>query len=832
MLVDTPTPIPRIAGRLQERYGDVYAEHTNPVLEIREMVQKLKHSRHLHEEWPAILDKISAFVTAEGKTTTVAKRLLACGYLRIKHVMVVGPSALSEYVQLEKSALNRLFLKMNFKIEDRTDVYSKIQYAIYFPEYPGLFAPELISGKQMQSLTFRIPADFSISPPFKMSSEEVALSSEIKKGFEDIVSDVCAPNVTRFQMKSRIANLIYRLNLAQKEITVLRQRVARYEIREEVDETDKDEIVASVAQEESPHPGSPPVQQGSNTPNDLLNEMNQLALVAKTRRRYSTNMWKFAFLIDRICPHDFPVLGAALPFPEDSSVRSHWKEERNVILKCVQCSEPESLYRLLGDYRRVWEIPPGQFIPSTLAFDATSVSQTGIQSSRKSSENCFAFIVLPLECKFPDILVHSMPHATGRIDRSVLQERDKLIAHMRQNGFIPIFIATDGDNGVANFHEQAYNRYADFDINMSLEDIVASLSCNGPLECWPISDFLHLLKNARTRIATGMLAFSAESLEVIYARGLNDVLELGNDLVTSKPLDLLRDDLALRVFTLGNLMKLWSDQRLTGVYFFMPFVALNLAIRNGWISTVTRLDLIEVAFSIFFRMLKEYPLTGDAYRIYEISRAPHCRKTLWTHVMCIRACNWCIGLYWALKTFDSLPLGRIGTHSVECHFGTTRSLLRGDTRWKQFLGKQADSIIIQRLLKELGLKPYIRRFKSVSGATIMAADDANLITVRFEHAAHRVERFATLLKNGADELTVFDPDCILLGFEELAEALSEGQYIEKFHRPSLTGGLCITNRYFAASMPKEDPGVHEGPIVSEEDIVFHHADDEVPEITE
>jgi hypothetical protein len=78
-------------------------------------------------------------------------------------------------------------------------------------------------------------------------------------------------------------------------------------------------------------------------------------------------------------------------------------------------------------------------------------------------------------------------------------------------------------------------------------------------------------------------------------------------------------------------------------------------------------------------MAKEFPKTGDEYGIYERSIKAANRKTLWTKKMCIRACNLCTGLYWAIKLFkDCLALGRIGSHSLENHFGTTRSVLRGD----------------------------------------------------------------------------------------------------------------------------------------------------------
>jgi hypothetical protein len=49
-----------------------------------------------------------------------------------------------------------------------------------------------------------------------------------------------------------------------------------------------------------------------------------------------------------------------------------------------------------------------------------------------------------------------------------------------------------------------------------------------------------------------------------------------------------------------------------------------------------------------------------------------------------------------------LALNRIGSHSVECHFGITRSMLNGETRWDMFFSAQVKAVIIRRLCKGSG----------------------------------------------------------------------------------------------------------------------------------
>jgi hypothetical protein len=821
-------------GEISGEFDDILRDPSNPIEEVRKRVHQHKMSGHLDEFLFDILAIVSAFVTAPEHPRQLVRRLLACGYMRVANVLFLSTNALAAYIAFSRQGLNAIFGRLNWIVESQAKAYAKIVSGAYFPEYPGIFTEPMMSQSEFRRFTFRIrleddPEAHHIYIMYKgqVWEQEVQATEDIKERIDDIMADLCATDVPRNQTRMKILNLTRGYRLLEKELKAVKARLAEYEIQEVVnDETDEDSVVSQ--SEDVPVDAipadSPSIQQS------LLNELNQLIELPKCRRRYSENIWKISFLLDRTSGLNYRVVCVLLPFPADRSVRGYWAPQRLAIMANLQGSGLQSLEQLVSDYRRLWNLGE-ECLPCTLAFDATSVTKTGIQDSKKPSEFCFAYMVLPLHCDFPDLLIHSNPHKTGRIDQSVLQTRDDLANNLPRCGFFPAFVATDGDNGVSKIHDDACNSYRGAEINVSLEVIVNYLTDNRAhyLKCWPISDFLHLLKNARTRIATGTLTFAVTAEELISAGGLNEILRLGKDLVASNPLDLLRDDLALRVFTLGNLMKLWSHKKMTGVYFLMPYVALNLAIRNDLLSRATRLHLIQVAFSIFFRMLKDYPATGQHAGIYEKGADPSLRKTLWTVAMCTRACNLCVGLYWAIETFDCLPLGRIGTHSVECHFGTTRSMLRGDTRWDHFLGREVDSILAQKIMRELNLKPYIRRFMGISGSVIRATDDPNLITVSFEDIPQRVEAFAVALKHGAAAMTVFDRRSILLSFEELNQKLFQAGHKEEIDRPGLTGGLAIMGRFFAGSSQsklEEENIAAIDPNVAEQ-LVVQHADDEI-----
>jgi hypothetical protein len=189
------------------------------------------------------------------------------------------------------------------------------------------------------------------------------------------------------------------------------------------------------------------------------------------------------------------------------------------------------------------------------------------------------------------------------------------------------------------------------------------------------------LKNARWRETLGTLAFNGKADNFVTADALTRNMPKGEKRVfmTRKPLDLLRDDLALQALTLKHFLHVWysgqpkdgpnsapeSDDDLdggenpsseldsdpderhnpafesdgatdecpnpypesngdpgfefapdsgariepdpTGWYFLLSLVAMSLAIRNPGLDMASRLELIQLAFSVFFEYVQKYP---------------------------------------------------------------------------------------------------------------------------------------------------------------------------------------------------------------------------------
>jgi hypothetical protein len=265
-------------------------------------------------------------------------------------------------------------------------------------------------------------------------------------------------------------------------------------------------------------------------------------------------------------------------------------------------------------------------------------------------------------------------------------------------------------------------------------------------------------ETARARSATGSLAFDANPPVVTATqfRKELDCMNIGGVLESHGTLDLLKDDLALSAFQLENLLMRWEASDVTGTFFMLPLVALNLAPRNPAISVQTRMQRVDVTSDVFFKMAKLDPQTGKQFKRDESSSFPAKTKTFWSRTMCIRVYNLCIALYWAIGG-DNRPcvlylgLGRIGTHAAECDFGMSRSALRGEVRWPWFLSAQVNMAAAKNFTTELNLHPDIRRFKSTSGCTV---DDSKTgsIDIEFQSALNALDCIQNLLRMPPDEL--------------------------------------------------------------------------------
>jgi hypothetical protein len=268
----------------------------------------------------------------------------------------------------------------------------------------------------------------------------------------------------------------------------------------------------------------------------------------------------------------------------------------------------------------------------------------------------------------PDRVIKSVEHCQDHIDQGICSLRDELLEVLKTNGLLCRFIATDDDNGVEQSQRAAFEKYSKLGV-MDIRAILRTLTDNGTkdLEHWSASDPFHRLKNTCSRDALVTLALGDMTDGTVTSEPLTRNMRKGEKhaFMSRKPPDLVRDDLPIQSFTLEHLLCVWTgpqpvehavpcaleededpdevsgsefdpDSEIsptpdpTGGYFLLPLVAMNLAIRNPGLGVAARLNLIQLAFSVFFGYLKHYPNGKKLFGIAETGEGDLARKTLWT----------------------------------------------------------------------------------------------------------------------------------------------------------------------------------------------------------
>jgi hypothetical protein len=118
-------------------------------------------------------------------------------------------------------------------------------------------------------------------------------------------------------------------------------------------------------------------------------------------------------------------------------------------------------------------------------------------------------------------------------------------------------------------------------------------------------------------------------------------------------------------------------------------------------------------------------------------------------------------------------------------------------------------MLVRRILKELGAETYIRRFRNVSGHTMMSSRD-ECVAVNFQGRTEKLGTFTTLLSFTAVEIVSQEETFFIDVFTGLALQLHDCDYVENVPEssPSSNGGI-ITRFYTRSMRAKSEAEVHQ-----------------------
>ena len=277
----------------------------------------------------------------------------------------------------------------------------------------------------------------------------------------------------------------------------------------------------------------------------------------------------------------------------------------------------------------------------------------------------YCFELLPLSGKYNVAPIHfafnmpSKPMSSEDLRnkfRAVIQEIEKCNIKV-------MFIATDGETATNVFHT---NFFKNIDVDKNFDDLVDAnyKECLFGKTIIPISDLLHILKNARAHLLNHLLFVDPSHLICVnlsIMRQLNNSATL-NDMSTQAK---MKDGLALDLFLWHTYIKLLQNARYEAAFFVLPFVLLNESMRSTSLSVEDRLKFIEGAFQIFRFHLKQIqennnPAITQKYKHSSIG------TFIGSEIWIKRSINTCIAIAVGIKlqingVISDLHLGRLSS---------------------------------------------------------------------------------------------------------------------------------------------------------------------------
>ena len=389
-----------------------------------------------------------------------------------------------------------------------------------------------------------------------------------------------------------------------------------------------------------------------------------------------------------------------------------------------------------------------------MAIEPVKVKQQGADVG---CNNVFLFYLMPLRCEYKCFPVHLMTRTSGNAGPDVMQRIKTLTAELREEKIHLKCVATDGDSAYAQRHRKMFDSWFACYCRNGLESVLSNLAHGEDLMA---ADLLHILKNARSRLLQNRLTIQVDGSLAFDARDMNDVLNLGRSLTDTSTSAKMRDAYALEIYTLDNTVKLIESGNWTMAYYLLPFALWTAAVRYPRLSTQTRLDFLNIAFEVFMDHMKSLNTIEDS-KVSQ-NKKSGCVQYCCSKIQCVRILNTLIVTISELRNSpDNLAIGRIGTHNVECQFGTIRLLCHHKHSWKVVLRSFSKVVLLKEVIKMFGYSFKVRERENVGGVKIHPSDSRPLVYIArpdSQHSLHECFCFTARITTDPDQLQNIPPD--------------------------------------------------------------------------
>lgn len=566
----------------------------------------------------------------------------------------------------------------------------------------------------------------------------------------------CAEEQTPVSAASNTCSLRRTITKLQKEKKSLGIQLARvqYLLRRE-------KFRAEAVTEETDLAEGSESEEIDDSSDDLFHELVRLHQQNKYSRRYSEELFRFAYIFLSYSPRAFHFVRQRIPLPSksrlytkfgpfikqmksnltdingahnllDNLVRSRFNGTPIVCTLGVDAFAFRLFLRSevtrqhlkcelsLSDLRQIGPLLEDKTILDEL-FDEEEdlIDEMDSQLTKEKLEEmfacfnyCFIFVLQPLNSHIPCLTLHLLPAGSGVATEQIMDTVDELIDACKQHKVEIRYVSADGDKGWnCRFHSifklmESVN-FTTLD-EFSLDVFKKCEEAGIPLA---VTDLLHCVKAARGRyidhkmlIATGHKKSKTKYKKVCRvlpncSRSLTDKTQMGR----------MRDFYPLDLFTTGNVLRLLHHQLYPDAFYFVSYTLLLLVIRVPFFRMDFRLQLLSVAYGLFSHVYKDIVTMTEKPKDQRVPQRyfAECKYITFAEVATIERILCTMASYasaFQLHT-DDLRTDALGTHIVEQRIGQSRQ--GSDSRWERILSLFAQGAIRSLFLEEDDLKPYI-----------------------------------------------------------------------------------------------------------------------------
>ena len=360
--------------------------------------------------------------------------------------------------------------------------------------------------------------------------------------------------------------------------------------------------------------------------------------------RYSIETKEIGFILNSKSTKAYNTLRAYLPLPTTNIIRDTFLKDMIKAEKSML--NYEQIPKLLKDYKNT-SCHGIDFINSTLAIDAISITPTHLQNYKKAigsvsaaldkqimftktnmsieqrkefeesmkstdgSEesalakinSAFIFYLEPHDPTLPCLPLHIYLKRGGSANEVVRKLIDKTIEQIEKDNFIQVDnISSDGDIGHQFMYERTMKELLKLDSKLS-RDIITSWKFFD-IKYVATADLMHLFKVMRTKcLQYDMNIFPDTVTNISMAETILNCFREGKEIRDLSPLGKMRDSYALLFFSFENLANTISTGSFNEMLIVLPWTCFVNAVTNSALSINSAIKLLEIAYEFMLKFL-------------------------------------------------------------------------------------------------------------------------------------------------------------------------------------------------------------------------------------